>query len=109
MEVIIKPWHGIPRENIKWHPTVDESKCIGCGRCATGCGRKVYGFDYEKKKPVVLRPNNCMVACVTCANTCLRDAISFPPAEDIREMIRKEKLLSRTMKELRVRMEELKA
>jgi len=42
MEVVIKPWHGIPRENIKWHPTVDESKCIGCGK-------KVYGFDYEKK------------------------------------------------------------
>ncbi|HBR22815.1 MAG TPA: 4Fe-4S ferredoxin [Nitrospiraceae bacterium] len=109
MEVIIKPWHGIPREKIKWHPTVDESKCVGCGMCVTGCGRKVYGFDYEKKKPVVLRPNNCMVACVTCANTCLRDAISFPPVENVREMIRKEKLLGRTMEELKERMEELKA
>jgi NAD-dependent dihydropyrimidine dehydrogenase PreA subunit len=109
MEVIIKPWHGISRENIKWHPTVDESKCIGCGMCVTGCARKVYGFDYDKKKPVVLRPNNCMVACVTCANTCLRDVISFPPVENIREMIRKEKLLVRTMEELKERMEELKA
>lgn len=107
MEVIIKPWHGIPRENIKWHPTVDESRCIGCGMCATGCGRKVYGFDYDKKKPVVLRPDNCMVACVTC--TCLRDAISFPPVENVREMIRKEKLLGGAMEELKERMEEPKA
>jgi len=108
MEVIIKPWHGIGRENIDWHPTVDESKCIGCGMCVTGCGRKVYGFDYEKKKPVVLRPNNCMVACVTCANTFLKDAISFPPVDDVRELVKKEKLLTKAMDELKERMEELK-
>ena len=108
MEVVIKPWHGIPRENIKWHPTVDDSKCIGCGMCATGCGRKVYGFDYEKKKPVVLRLNNCMVACVTCANTCLKDAISFPPVENVRDIIKKEKILAKALNELKERMEELK-
>jgi CDP-4-dehydro-6-deoxyglucose reductase len=108
MDIVIKPWHGIPRENIKWHPTVDEGKCIGCGMCVTGCGRKVYGFDYEKKKPVVLRPNNCMVACVTCANTCLKDAISFPPATEVREIIKKEKLLAKALSELAERKEELK-
>jgi NAD-dependent dihydropyrimidine dehydrogenase PreA subunit len=96
------------REAIVWHPTVDEKKCIGCGMCATGCGRKVYGFDYERKKPVVLRSANCMVACVTCANTCLQDAISFPPVEGVRELIRKEKLLTQAMIELKVRREELK-
>ena len=80
MEPNVKPWHGISREAIVWNPKVDEKKCIGCGMCVTGCGRKVYGFDYERKKPVVLRPANCMVACVTCANTCLQDAISFPPS-----------------------------
>jgi CDP-4-dehydro-6-deoxyglucose reductase len=108
MEVVIKPWHGIPRENIKWHPTIDESKCIGCGMCATGCGRKVYGFDYDRKKSVVLRPINCMVACVTCANTCLKDAISFPPVEYVKEIIKKENLLIKAMEELKERMEELK-
>lgn len=30
-----------------------------------GCGRMVYRFDYETKKPVVFAPLNCMVACVT--------------------------------------------
>lgn len=59
---------------------------LGCGMCATGCGRKVYGFDYEREKSVVIRPNNCMVACVTCANTCLKGAISFPPVEYVREL-----------------------
>jgi NAD-dependent dihydropyrimidine dehydrogenase PreA subunit len=108
MDITIKPWHGILREEIKWNPTVDESKCVGCGMCVTGCGRKVYGFDYEKKKPVVVRPNNCMVACVTCANTCLKDAISFPPVDDVRQLMKKEKLLAKAMEELRKRMEELK-
>ncbi len=105
----VKPWHGISREAIVWHPTVDEKKCIGCGMCVTGCGRKVYGFDYERKKPVVLKPANCMVACVTCANTCLQDAISFPQVEGVRELIRKEKVLAKAMLELKVRTEELKA
>ncbi len=108
MEVVIKPWHGIPREDIKWHPVVDESRCIGCGMCVTGCGRKVYGFDYKKKRPVVVRPNNCMVACVTCANTCVKDAISFPPKDYVQELIKKEKLLERAMNELKERVDELK-
>lgn len=108
MEPNVKSWHGIAREAIVWHPTVDEKKCIGCGMCVTGCGRKVYGFDYERKKPVVLRPTNCMVACVTCANTCLQDAISFPTVESVREFIRKEKLLARAKEELKEHREELK-
>jgi len=107
MEPVVKPWHGISREMIVWHPTVDEKKCIGCGMCATGCGRKVYGFDYERKKPVVLRPANCMVACVTCANTCLQNAISFPPVESVRELIKRERVLAGAMNELKDRREEL--
>lgn len=30
-ENIVKPWHGIPREEIRWNPEVDETLCIGCG------------------------------------------------------------------------------
>ena len=29
MENIVKPWHGIPREEINWHPEVDEELCAG--------------------------------------------------------------------------------
>jgi CDP-4-dehydro-6-deoxyglucose reductase len=31
-----KPWHGVPREDIQWNPTILEDVCIGCGTCVTG-------------------------------------------------------------------------
>jgi CDP-4-dehydro-6-deoxyglucose reductase len=74
----LKPWHGIPREEIKWNPTVDADACIGCGTCVTGCSRLVYRYDYDKRKPVVVDPLNCMVGCTTCANTCPTHALHFP-------------------------------
>lgn len=77
------PWHGVPREEIDWHPSVDEDSCIGCGTCVTGCNRLVYRFDYDRKKAVVVDPLNCMVGCVTCMNTCPSHAISFPPLETV--------------------------
>jgi CDP-4-dehydro-6-deoxyglucose reductase len=58
-----KPWHGVPREQINWNPTVVEAACIGCGTCVTGCSRLVYRFDFERKKSVVVDPLNCMVGC----------------------------------------------
>ena len=78
-----KPWHGVPREQIHWNPSIREEACIGCGTCVTGCSRLVYRFDYERKKPVVFDPLNCMVGCTTCANTCPAHAIEFPPIETI--------------------------
>ncbi|MFN3844255.1 MAG: FAD-binding oxidoreductase [Paracoccaceae bacterium] len=78
-----KPWHGIPRTEIQWNPTVLEDVCIGCGTCVTGCSRLVYRFDFDRKKPVVVDPLNCMVGCTTCANTCPANAIVFPPLESI--------------------------
>ena len=78
-----KPWHGVPREQIDWHPSVIEDACIGCGTCVTGCSRLVYRFDFDRKKPVVADPLNCMVGCTTCANTCPANAITFPPIESV--------------------------
>lgn len=78
-----KPWHGVPREQIHWNPTVLEDACIGCGTCVTGCSRLVYRFDFERKKPAVIDPLNCMVGCTTCANTCPVHAIEFPPIESV--------------------------
>ena len=78
-----KPWHGVPREQIHWNPTILEDACIGCGTCVTGCSRLVYRFDFERKKPVVIDPLNCMVGCATCANTCPAHAIEFPPIESV--------------------------
>ena len=78
-----KPWHGVPRESIHWNPSVLEDACIGCGTCVTGCSRLVYRFDFERKKPVVVDPLNCMVGCTTCANTCPAHALVFPPLESV--------------------------
>jgi CDP-4-dehydro-6-deoxyglucose reductase len=82
-----KPWHGIPREQIEWHPIVDKDACIGCGTCVTGCSRLVYRYDYDGKKAVVADPLNCLVGCVTCSNTCPTHAISFPPLETITSLL----------------------
>jgi len=78
-------FHGIDRDKIDWYPKIDESKCVGCGLCATTCGRGVYKFDYEKKKSRVANPYNCMVACQTCANLCPMKAISFAEDDKTRE------------------------
>lgn len=86
-------WHGIPRAGIDWSPTIVEDYCIGCGLCATSCGRGVYAFDYEGRKPVVVDPLMCMVGCTTCATLCPQDAVEFPSQGFIRNLIKKNKLL----------------
>jgi len=78
-----KPWHGVPRDQIHWNPTVVKEACIGCGTCVTGCSRLVYRYDFEHRKAVVTDPLNCMVACTTCANTCPTNAIRFPPLSSV--------------------------
>ena len=78
-----KPWHGVPRDAIHWNPTIIEDACIGCGTCVTGCSRLVYRFDFDRKKPVVIDPLNCMVGCTTCANTCPTHAITFPSIDTV--------------------------
>lgn len=81
-----KPWHGVPREEIPWNPTVNLNACIGCGTCVTGCSRLVYRYDYDEQKAVVADPLNCMVGCTTCANTCPVNAISFPPLASVLDL-----------------------
>ncbi|MFP3261422.1 MAG: ferredoxin family protein [Nitrososphaeria archaeon] len=81
-------WHGIQRKDINWHPTIDESKCVGCGLCVVTCSEKrnVFGFDPENKKAVVLYPDNCMVGCDNCRIACLWDAISFPEIGQLKQL-----------------------
>jgi CDP-4-dehydro-6-deoxyglucose reductase, E3 len=92
----LKPWHGIPREEIDWHPMVVAERCIGCGICVTSCGRQVYAFDYEENVAVVEHPLQCMVGCTTCATVCTQDAIEFPSQGSIRQLIRTRKLQRQT-------------
>ncbi|PIT94819.1 4Fe-4S ferredoxin [Candidatus Falkowbacteria bacterium CG10_big_fil_rev_8_21_14_0_10_39_9] len=105
-------FHDVDREQIQWNPVVDENKCIGCGMCATSCGRGVYKFDYENKKSKVANPNNCMVACITCANLCPVGAISFVEAGDTprgktQKIVKDFQLLPKVKEELEKRKDEL--
>jgi formate hydrogenlyase subunit 6/NADH:ubiquinone oxidoreductase subunit I len=106
-------FHGVDREQIQWNPVIDESKCIGCGMCATSCGRGVYKFDYENKKSKVANPTNCMVACITCANLCPVGAISFvkdgdTPRGKAQKIVGDFQLLIKAKEELENKKEELK-
>ncbi len=110
MEVIKKPdpkfayWHGIPREEIPWYPTIDEDKCIGCKLCFVTCGRNVFSIDTERHKAVVVRPYNCMVGCSTCATICPTQAISFPDREVVYRVEREHRILGRIQKKARAKM-----
>ncbi|MFW5943223.1 MAG: 4Fe-4S dicluster domain-containing protein [Chloroflexota bacterium] len=97
----VAPWHGVPREEIEWYPTVVDERCIGCGLCTTSCGRGVYGFDYERNVAVVVNPIMCMVGCTTCATICSRDAIEFPSQGFVRQLIRDKKILRQSKDMLR--------
>ena len=94
-------WHGVLREKIDWHPTVEYELCIGCGICVLGCGTNVYAFDFDKNKPLVVAHLKCKVGCVTCANTCPAHAISFPPLSYLHKIIKKENVLTTSRNELK--------
>ncbi|MFZ1082801.1 MAG: ferredoxin family protein [Candidatus Kryptoniota bacterium] len=81
-------WHGIPRKEIPWFPTLDEEACIGCGLCYVSCGREVYEYDDKNRHVDVPRPYNCMVGCSTCATVCPTQAISFPQRDAVWKMER---------------------
>lgn len=83
-------WHGIPRREVRWFPTVDPDACIGCGLCYVTCGRGVY--DMEGKTAVAARPYECMVGCSTCATVCPVEAISFPGRDLIWKAEREHKI-----------------
>ncbi|MGC8505548.1 MAG: 4Fe-4S dicluster domain-containing protein [Thermoplasmata archaeon] len=84
-------WHGIPRSQIHWEPVIDESKCTGCGMCVVTCGEKrnVFGYDFDRKKAVVMYPENCMVGCNNCTVACLWGAITHPDVTEVKEISRK--------------------
>lgn len=98
-------WWGIDRRKIHWYPIIDYERCVGCGICFLTCsGRVVYDWDFERMKPIVARPYNCMVGCDTCAKMCPRDAILFPPLGRLRRWRDEAKAIVKARKKI----EELK-
>jgi NAD-dependent dihydropyrimidine dehydrogenase PreA subunit len=92
-------WHGIPRTEIHWYPTIIADKCIGCELCYVTCGREVFEFNQEKRKAVVERAYNCMVGCSTCATICPTEAIKFPGRELIWKVERENKIFREVRRE----------
>lgn len=90
-------WHGIPREEIPWYPTVDPETCIGCTLCYVTCGRGVY--EMQDNKAVAQNPYSCMVGCSTCATVCPVEASGFPGRDLIWKIEREHKIFKEGRKE----------
>ena len=88
-------WFGVPRKEIPWYPKIDPGQCIGCGFCAAICGRGVYKYEFDVKRPIVANPYHCLVGCQTCANLCPVGAIDFPPPESLKKYVAKYKVFGK--------------
>jgi len=88
---------GYPRDQVKWYPTINEEKCVKCGMCMN-CGKKVY--EWREGKPVVVRPNECVVGCSTCGNLCQGQAITFPRVKELRKLYEEHKIWEAVKKDL---------
>ncbi len=102
-EMSEETWHGIPRSQIPWYPTIDYEKCVSCEKCVDYCKLGTFEFEEKdrKKRSVVKNPNNCVVLCTGCDEICPSGAIKHPSKKETRETIknlRKTHLLSRQSK-----------
>jgi len=95
-------WHGIPRKDIPWFPTVDADACIGCSLCYTTCGRSVY--EMRDNKAVAAKAMSCMVGCSTCGTVCPVEAISFPDRDMIWKLEREHKIFKVVRQEAKEKM-----
>ena len=98
-----KAWHGIPRAEIPWLPTVDAEACIGCQLCYVTCGRGVY--EMQDGIALAVEPMACAVGCSTCGNICPTNAISFPSLDAVWRLER-ERQIFRTVKKEALRKHE---
>lgn len=80
-------FQGIPREEIKWYPTIDPDKCTGCSSCADFCSQGVFKFD--GKMSHVVKPYACVVGKSSCRSFCPEKAISFPTSAELKVTLRK--------------------
>jgi len=77
---------GIPRSEIAWFPSVNLERCNGCGDCVRHCKHDV--FTVVSGKPVVAKPENCVVGCKACGWVCAVGAIKHPSKDELRKMLK---------------------
>jgi len=100
-------WHGIPRSEVPWYPSVDRDTCIGCTLCYVTCGRGVY--EMQDNKAVAANRYSCMVGCSTCGVVCPVEAISFPGRDLIWKMEREYKIFKIVRQEAKEKMAKAEA
>jgi len=81
---------GRTRGGREWVPTfvvsLDQSRCIGCGRCYKTCPRNVFELiereqdDEDTAKVMsIADPLDC-IGCTACANACPKGCLTHAPA-----------------------------
>jgi NAD-dependent dihydropyrimidine dehydrogenase PreA subunit len=78
---------GIPREEIPWYPTIDQSACTGCGACVETCPNGVLAISGDRGKAEVVQAYQCVVLCDKCARFCPSGAISFPDTAEMKRTL----------------------
>lgn len=78
----------IPREKIRWFPTIDHDACIADQECLNFCKNGVFAWEEEMARVVVSQPTNCVVGCDSCAQICPVEAITFPDKNHLRATLR---------------------
>ena len=80
------PWFsGVRRDEIDRGPSIDPDKRVSCSICLT-CGKGVFAWEASKSR--VERRDDCVAGCMTCANLCHGNAVTFPPVADLRKTSR---------------------
>jgi len=94
---------GLTRGGTEWTPSfisaLNQSKCIGCGRCYKVCPRDVfelvervgdeddldddYDDDFDDDNSMVMSLQNAMdcIGCESCSRVCPKQCLSHDPAE----------------------------
>ncbi|MBZ8181670.1 ferredoxin III, nif-specific [Oscillatoria salina] len=89
---------GLTGGGLTWEPqfvqAIDETKCIGCGRCFKVCGRNVLTLrglnedgefvdddeddDIERKVMTIVHGENC-IGCQACSRICPKSCYTHAP------------------------------
>ena len=89
---------GLTRGGVDWEPlfaeSIDQEKCIGCGRCFKVCGRNVLNLialdedgeivddedddEFERKVMTIAKAENC-IGCQACSRICPKNCYTHAP------------------------------